>query len=121
MGGLEAISKIREFDQDIPIILMTVYRTEDWVSEGVTATLSKPIQMATLSSLLQSLPKQHFQKRTEEANIAPLVTLCMSAICFNIRLYARDLHKLPLDITDKMREMLAESHVDLFSLLLRTD
>ena len=62
MSGLELIKKIRERDQDIPIIVTSAYTDQDFLLESIKLALIeyvvKPIKESDLEKLLQECAKK---------------------------------------------------------------
>lgn len=71
MSGLEMVKKIREIDQEIPIIITSAFEDSEYLLEaiglGVEYYLLKPVMLDRLESRLNLIKKRLMQKRELEA------------------------------------------------------
>ncbi len=79
MDGIETVEKIREFDKELPVYVLTANATageEYYKSKGFNGYLSKPIDSEVLEkTIMRHLPEKMMEKPTREAVAADLTEL----------------------------------------------
>ena len=79
MDGIETVEKIREFDKELPVYVLTANATageEYYKSKGFNGYLSKPIDSEVLEkTIMRHLPEKMMEKPTREAVPADLTEL----------------------------------------------
>ena len=63
MDGADALKKIREFDKDLPVIVITAYvndtRVGEALSQGISGVFYKGKDFEKLTPLLESILRTH--------------------------------------------------------------
>jgi len=73
LTGLEMISKIREIDMDVSVLILSAYKEDDFflqsIGFGVDGYLLKPIEPIQLETMVSKIIKKNMHKHEAESNL----------------------------------------------------